>query len=126
MIALYPEDEFSSQWERAVTAFSDTVFACQYVPITERSTSHSLAHCFNRDWMIAKAIAMSNSSVSTNVFNYRFNTPDPVQLAATPWRGVMHTSELFFLFDGTFNFFLFDSTPFNLREMVDIVIGRAV
>jgi len=35
------------------------------------------------------------------VWTYRFNTPDPVQLAANPWEGVMHTSELFYLFDGT-------------------------
>ncbi|KAF9508247.1 hypothetical protein BS47DRAFT_1377737 [Hydnum rufescens UP504] len=82
MIALYPENEFSSQWERVTTAFADTVFACQ-------------------DWLIAKTISMSNSSISKNVYNYRFNTPDPVQLAAAPWKGVMHTSELFFLFDGT-------------------------
>jgi len=35
-----------------------------------------------------------------NVWNFRFNTPDPVQLAANPWEGVMHTSDLYFLFDG--------------------------
>lgn len=36
----------------------------------------------------------------TRVWTYRFDTPDPVQLAAQPWEGVMHTSELYFLFDG--------------------------
>jgi hypothetical protein len=58
---------------------------------------------------------MSNSSVSKNVYNYRFNTPDPVQLAAAPWKGVMHTSELFFLFDGAF------SSPLRSSRVLSLV-----
>ncbi|CCL99517.1 uncharacterized protein FIBRA_01535 [Fibroporia radiculosa] len=66
-------------WERAITAFGDTVFTCM-------------------DWFIGQKLL---SEGYENVYNYRFNTPDPVQLAANPWEGVMHTSELFFLFQGT-------------------------
>ncbi|KZT11579.1 carboxyesterase [Laetiporus sulphureus 93-53] len=79
MIELYPESDFPSQWERAKTAFGDTVFTCM-------------------DWYIASLLIAEGR---TDVYNYRFNTPDPVQLAANPWEGVMHTSELFFLFQGT-------------------------
>ena len=39
--------------------------------------------------------------MSTLGSDARWNTPDPVQLAAAPYKGVMHTSELYFLFDGT-------------------------
>lgn len=52
---------------------------------------------FDRDWIIAQKLM---SEGRTDAYNYRFNTPDPVQLAANPWEGVMHTSELFFLFQG--------------------------
>jgi hypothetical protein len=34
-------------------------------------------------------------------YTYRWSTPDPVRLAANPWEGVIHTSDLFFLFNGT-------------------------
>lgn len=103
MLELYPLSDFESQWKRAVIAFGDTEFTCL-------------------DWSIAQA--MLNAGVK-DVFNYRFaasglaaydqertgglcrltiwhrwNTPDPVQFAASPYRGVMHTSELFFLFSG--------------------------
>ncbi|PCH36462.1 carboxyesterase [Wolfiporia cocos MD-104 SS10] len=78
MIELYPESDFPSQWERAKRAFGDTVFTCM-------------------DWSIANKLL---SEGRTDAYNYRFNTPDPVQLAANPWEGVMHTSELFFLFQG--------------------------
>ncbi|KAG8983449.1 hypothetical protein FRB94_008427 [Tulasnella sp. JGI-2019a] len=80
MIELYPASEFSSQWERAKVAFGDTVFTCQ-------------------DYTIAQAYTAAGKSQAA--YNYRFNTPDPVQLAANPWKGVMHTSDLYFLFDGT-------------------------
>jgi len=79
MLELYSLADFSSQGDRAFTAFGDTVFTCQ-------------------DWTIA---AKLKSMGVQNVWNFRFNTPDPVQLAANPWEGVMHTSDLYFLFDGT-------------------------
>ena len=31
----------------------------------------------------------------------RWNAPNPVLLAEAPFQGVMHTSDLYFLFDGT-------------------------
>ncbi|TFY63048.1 hypothetical protein EVJ58_g3474 [Rhodofomes roseus] len=76
---LYPADEFNSTYERAKTAFGDTVITCQ-------------------DWFIAKKLQSEGIAA---VYNYRWNTPDPVQLAKNPWEGVMHTSDLFFLFNGT-------------------------
>ncbi|EIN04230.1 carboxyesterase [Punctularia strigosozonata HHB-11173 SS5] len=79
MIDLYPESEFGSQWERAEQAFGDTVFTCQ-------------------DWYIADKLYKAGQK---HAYNYRFNTPDPVQLAQFPWKKVMHTSDLFFLFQGT-------------------------
>ena len=33
----------------------------------------------------------------------RWNAANPVLLAQTPFQGVMHTSDLYFLFDGTFH-----------------------
>lgn len=49
-----------------------------------------------RDYTIAQAYLAKGK----DAYNYRFNTPDPVQFAANVWKGVMHTSELYFLFDG--------------------------
>jgi hypothetical protein len=51
-----------------------------------------------RDWFIANKL---RSLGMKQTYNYRWNTPDPVQLAAAPWKGVLHTSDLFFLFNGT-------------------------
>jgi len=79
MKVLYPMANFSSQWERAMVAFGDTVFTCQ-------------------DWYIGEKLEASGVK---RVWNYRFNTPDPVQLDARPWEGAMHTSDLYYLFDGT-------------------------
>lgn len=79
MKKLYPLEEFGTQGARAIEAFGDTCFTCQ-------------------DWYIGQKLEASGVK---RVWTYRFNTPDPVQLAANPWEGVMHTSELFYLFDGT-------------------------
>ena len=38
---------------------------------------------------------------SRGVDSYRFNAPDPVLLKETPYEGTMHTSDLYFLMDGT-------------------------
>ncbi|EED78189.1 carbohydrate esterase [Postia placenta Mad-698-R] len=71
MIELYPLSDFPSQWERAKRAFGDTVFTC-------------IQLAFDRDWIIAQKLM---SEGRTDAYNYRFNTPDPVQLAANPWEG---------------------------------------
>jgi carboxylesterase type B len=78
-VAFYPAAAFASTFERAKTAFGDTVFTCQ-------------------DWFIADRLRRAGVR---RAFNYRWNTPDAVQLAAKPWAGVLHTSDLFFLFNGT-------------------------
>lgn len=79
MIKLYPGDSFTSTFERSKTAFGDTIFTCQ-------------------DWFIADKLRTLGVR---NVYNYRWNTPDPTQYAVFPWKGVMHTADLFFLFNGT-------------------------
>jgi hypothetical protein len=34
------------------------------------------------------------------VAGLRFNVPNAVQLAINPWQGVMHASDVYYLFDG--------------------------
>jgi hypothetical protein len=31
---------------------------------------------------------------------FRFNVPNPVDFAANPWRGVGHTSDVYYMFNG--------------------------
>ncbi|KAF8754561.1 Alpha beta-hydrolase [Rhizoctonia solani] len=57
-----------------------------------------------------------NATVKTghkNAYSYRFNVPNPVDFAANPWRGVGHTSDVYYMFNGatggTFH-------PFNTTE----------
>ncbi|KDN46925.1 hypothetical protein RSAG8_04002, partial [Rhizoctonia solani AG-8 WAC10335] len=35
-----------------------------------------------------------------NVYAFRFNVPNPVTLAVNPWQGVMHASDVYYLFNG--------------------------
>jgi hypothetical protein len=42
MVELYPESDFSSTFERAKTAFGDTVFTCQFVLCFSTSLSFSV------------------------------------------------------------------------------------
>lgn len=63
------------------------------------SLNTSLDLIFFRDYTISQAFIKAGRAGAA--YNYRWNTPDPVQLAQYPWKGVMHTSELYFLFDGT-------------------------
>lgn len=102
-LSLYPEpgapgSPFTSQFDRASTIEQDTIFSCM-------------------DWSIANALQQRKVN---NVFTFRFNSPNPVLLAQTPFEGVMHTSDLFYLFSGItsqpnagFSF-----TPFNTAEAV--------
>ncbi|KAJ9125987.1 hypothetical protein QFC24_002259 [Naganishia onofrii] len=76
--ALYPVSDFSSYYDMAQTLVGDTEFTCM-------------------DWFIVNQTA----SYGLPAFNYRWNTPDPVQLAASPYKGSMHTSDLYYLFQGT-------------------------
>ncbi|WRT69771.1 uncharacterized protein IL334_006762 [Kwoniella shivajii] len=77
-LTYYPESSYSSFYDLAQTLVGDTQFTCL-------------------DWYLA----LQASKYGQPAYLFRWNTPDPVQLAATPYKGVMHTSELYFLFDGT-------------------------
>ena len=100
MIALYPADAFPSTFERAKIAYGDIILTCQYVPASPltRRISRRADIFLRRDWFIAQKL---QSAGIENVYNYRWNTPDPVANALAPWKGVLHTSDLFFLFNGT-------------------------
>lgn len=37
----------------------------------------------------------------TNVYTYSWDVPDTVLYEEQPWKGAMHTSDLYFLFEGT-------------------------
>ncbi|KAI5121432.1 hypothetical protein M0805_006193 [Coniferiporia weirii] len=83
-LALYPEpgapgSPFATQYDRASMMAQEIVFSCM-------------------DWLLADRLQARGVE---NVFTFRFNAPDPVVLAEAPYEGVMHTSDLYFLFDGT-------------------------
>ncbi|WWC92866.1 uncharacterized protein L201_007827 [Kwoniella dendrophila CBS 6074] len=77
-LAHYNQSSFSSFYDLAQTLVGDTQFTCL-------------------DWYLAT----QSAKYGQPAYLFRWNTPDPVQLAANPYKGVMHTSELYFLFDGT-------------------------
>ncbi|KAL5524123.1 hypothetical protein ACEPAG_8296 [Sanghuangporus baumii] len=100
-LALYPApgtpgSTFVSEYDRASTITQDIVFSCM-------------------DLFIAQKLQQRGVQ---NVFTFRFNSPNPVELAETPFEGVMHTSDLFYLFSGITSAanagFIF--TPFNITE----------
>ncbi|EJD05094.1 alpha/beta-hydrolase [Fomitiporia mediterranea MF3/22] len=100
-LALYPApgtpgSPFVTEYDRAWTMAQEIIFGCM-------------------DWFLADRLRQKGSS---NVFTFRFNSPNPVLLAETPWEGVMHTSDLFYLFDGTTSApnAGFTFTPFNSTE----------
>ncbi|EJD05041.1 alpha/beta-hydrolase [Fomitiporia mediterranea MF3/22] len=106
-LALYPApgtsgSPYDTQYDRAGTMFQELVFACM-------------------DWFLADRL-QQEGVLSLD----RFNSPNPVLLAASPWEGVMHTSDLFYLFSGTtsasnagFTFTQFNSTEATLsRESI--------
>ncbi|KII84560.1 hypothetical protein PLICRDRAFT_352904 [Plicaturopsis crispa FD-325 SS-3] len=83
-LALYPApgtpgSPFASQYDRAWTMAQEIIFGCM-------------------DWYLADRMLYKGVK---NVFGYRWNAADPVLLAASPYMGVMHTSDLYYLFDGT-------------------------
>ncbi|OCB89735.1 alpha/beta-hydrolase [Sanghuangporus baumii] len=100
-LALYPApgtlgSTFVSEYDRASTITQDIVFSCM-------------------DLFIAQKLQQRGVQ---NVFTFRFNSPNPIELAETPFEGVMHTSDLFYLFSGITSAanagFIF--TPFNITE----------
>ncbi|KAI0322569.1 alpha/beta-hydrolase [Amylostereum chailletii] len=84
MFEFYPEvgapgSPFETEYDLAWTIAQDVVFGCMEQLMADR--------------LVAKG--------ATNVFTFRWNAPNPVLLTETPYEGVMHTSDLYFLFDGT-------------------------
>ncbi|PPQ94411.1 hypothetical protein CVT25_002499 [Psilocybe cyanescens] len=83
-LALYPApgtpgSTFSTQYERATAIAGDIIFTCM-------------------DWFFAEK---SLERGVKNVFAFSWNAPDTVLYNANPYLGAMHTSDLYYLFDGT-------------------------
>ncbi|KAJ7866069.1 Alpha/Beta hydrolase protein [Mycena olivaceomarginata] len=102
-LALYPEPDapgspFQTQWDRAWTMAGEAIFTCM-------------------DWYLAEKLSASGVK---NVFSYSWNAPDTVIFNATPYRGAAHTSDLYYLFDGTNTIANAGNTftPFNTSEAV--------
>ncbi|KAJ3835491.1 Alpha/Beta hydrolase protein [Lentinula raphanica] len=102
-LAMYPapnttDAEITSEWDRAWLMAGEVIFTCM-------------------DWFLAEA--MLNRSVQ-NVYSYAWNAPDTVLYNERPYLGAMHTSDLYFLFDGTNTFANAGNTftPFNASESV--------
>ncbi|EJD05093.1 alpha/beta-hydrolase [Fomitiporia mediterranea MF3/22] len=93
-----PSSPYATQYDRAWTMAQELHLGCA-------------------DWFLADNLQRKGAK---NVFTYRFDSPNPVLLAQTPWQGVMHTSDLFYLFSGTTSApnagFIF--TAFNSTEAV--------
>ncbi|KAF8686255.1 Alpha beta-hydrolase [Rhizoctonia solani] len=66
--------------------------------------SVKLTHSTTRDQHWANA---TRALGRKNVYAFRFNVPNPVTLAVNPWQGVMHASDVYYLFNGATG-----STPF--------------
>ncbi|KAF8579656.1 alpha/beta-hydrolase [Ramaria rubella] len=84
MLELYPApgvtgSPFDTEYDRTWVIEQDAVFGCM-------------------DWFLANRTAERGGE---NTFHFRFNAPNPVAYAANPYLGVMHGSDVFFLFDGT-------------------------
>ncbi|KAL0576629.1 hypothetical protein V5O48_005359 [Marasmius crinis-equi] len=100
-LALYPisngtDGAFPTEWDRAWTMAGEAVFACM-------------------DWFLAEALLVKGMK---NVYSFAWNAPDRVLYDARPYLGAMHTSDLYFLFDGTNTFGNAGNTftPFNSSE----------
>ncbi|KIK70031.1 hypothetical protein GYMLUDRAFT_537146 [Collybiopsis luxurians FD-317 M1] len=101
-LAMYPapnttDPQITSEWDRAWMMAGEIIFTCM-------------------DWFIAEA--MLNRSIE-NVFSYAWNAPDTVLYNVHPYLGAMHTSDLYFLFDGTNTLVNAGNsfTPFNASEL---------
>ena len=53
------------------------------------------------------------SMLKINTFFLRFKSPNPVLFAMTPFEGVMHTSDLFYLFSGKGVLFFISTLSFS-------------
>ncbi|KJA26921.1 hypothetical protein HYPSUDRAFT_132202 [Hypholoma sublateritium FD-334 SS-4] len=90
-----PNSPFATEYERATAIAGDIVFTCMDIYFADKSLQKNVQ----------------------NVFAYAWNAPDPVLYNANPYLGAMHTSDLYFLFDGaTFGNAGNTFTPFNDTE----------
>ncbi|KAL1711094.1 Alpha/Beta hydrolase protein [Schizophyllum commune] len=83
ILELYPSPNetgspFATQWDRVWTLAGDPVFTCM-------------------DTFIANATLAKNVS---SVYTYSWDVPDTVLYEKDPWKGAMHTSDLYVLFQG--------------------------
>ncbi|KAJ7051281.1 Alpha/Beta hydrolase protein [Mycena amicta] len=83
-LALYPApgtpgSPFETQFDRAAAMAGEAIFVCM-------------------DWLMGDALTARGIE---NVYAFSWNAPDTVIYAQTPYRGAAHTSDLYFLFDGT-------------------------
>ncbi|KZO95383.1 alpha/beta-hydrolase [Calocera viscosa TUFC12733] len=84
MLEFYPDPSipgspYATEYDRAATIQQDIEFGCI-------------------DWYLANHSYVRGVE---NSYLFRFNTPDTVLLKASPYLGVMHTSDIYYLFDGT-------------------------
>ncbi|GJJ10349.1 hypothetical protein Clacol_004575 [Clathrus columnatus] len=103
MLALYPApgtpgSPFDTEYDRTWVIEQDAVFGCM-------------------DWFLANRTSQLGHGVT---FNFRFNAPNPVLYAQTPYQGVMHTSDLFFLSapNAGYTFKAFNSTELPLSQEI--------
>ncbi|KAJ7637392.1 Alpha/Beta hydrolase protein [Mycena polygramma] len=109
-LAIYPAPNatgspFATQYDRASAMAGNIIFTCM-------------------DWFLAEKLS---SNGVKNVFSYSWNAPDTVLFNETPFRGAVHTSDLYYLFDAilfinallsTFGNAGNTFTPFNTSEAV--------
>lgn len=93
------DPQITSEWDRAWMMAGEIIFTCMYIRFPIFFRAHKLIDLSSgsRDWFLAEA--MLNRSVE-DVFSYAWNVPDTVLFNAKPYLGAMHTSDLYFLFDG--------------------------
>ncbi|KAJ7101379.1 Alpha/Beta hydrolase protein [Mycena belliarum] len=102
-LTMYPEpgavgSPFATQYERAGAMTGDMIFTCM-------------------DWFLAEKLTMNKVE---NVFAFSWNAPDAVIYEQAPYQGAAHTSDLYYLFEGTNTFGNAGNTftPFNTSETV--------
>lgn len=104
MLELYPLGAFASQGERAKVAFGDTEFSCTDYMLARKLSEAGVQDVYNYRRVPSSSTSPPHAHVGVadlpDPRERRWDTADPVQLAAFPWKGVMHTSDLFFLFSG--------------------------
>ncbi|KAG9218092.1 hypothetical protein CCMSSC00406_0010251 [Pleurotus cornucopiae] len=74
-----PGSPFETEYARAAQMFQDIVYSCMDIQLASKLTERGV----------------------NDVFAFRWNSPHAGLFEQAPFQGVMHTSDLYFLFDGT-------------------------